>query len=188
MFLRPNLIQGRKVESTALGRNEAFLKAVVKIGQFSLVPGLNIEAARMMSSLIRYSKDGEVLSLASSSNATSLMLGLLNSQHSQLLNESLVALCLITAPLPPGPKVVEQIDAEFTSTKIGDLLELDQAKCPREVKFNAITLVHNILKWNIDSVSSYFQNLASKLEPYKSDLEIVGDIQRMMLEGKLTKV
>ena len=141
----------------------------------------------MMSSLIRYSKDGEVLSMASSNNATSLMLGLLSSQHSQLLNEALVALCLITASSPPNPQVVEQIDAEFTSTKVGEILEFDHEKCPKEVKFNAITLVRNIVQWNIVSVSSYFQNLSAKLEPFKDDLELVGDIQRMLLEGKMLK-
>jgi len=133
--------------------------------------------------LIRYSKDGEVVSLASANNATTLLLGLLNSPHSQLLNESLVALCLLTAPSPPRAEVVEQIDADYTSKKVEDLLELEEGKCPREVKFNAITLVHNILKWNIVSVSSKFQNLSSKLQPYQAELPITEDIQRLLNEG-----
>ena len=101
--------------------------AIVKIGQYSLVPGLSIEATRLLSSLIRYSKDSEVLRISAVEKATPLLLNLLNSPHSQLINETLVSLCLLSAPLPPIAEVVEGIDPEFLSNKILEIIDRDAA-------------------------------------------------------------
>ena len=50
--------------------------------------------------------------------AIPLLLGLLNSPHSQLINEMLVALSLITASSPPNEKIVDEIEPETLATKV----------------------------------------------------------------------
>ena len=40
-----------------MGKNEAHIECVVKIEEYSLIPGLGIEAARLLSSIVRYSMD-----------------------------------------------------------------------------------------------------------------------------------
>ena len=40
-----------------MGKNEAYIECVVKIEEYSLIPGLGIEAARLPSSIVRYSMD-----------------------------------------------------------------------------------------------------------------------------------
>ena len=94
----------------------AEVQAIVKIVQFCLDPGLSIEATRLLSSLIRYSKDPEVVRISSAEKVTPLLLTLLNSPHSQLINETLVALFLLSASLPPITEVVEEI-LNFSATR-----------------------------------------------------------------------
>merc|ERR1712228_96132 len=116
-------------------------------------------------------------------NVTPLLLNLLNSPHSQLINETLVALCLLTAPLPPIPEVVEGIDPEFLSTKILEIVDLQEDKCPKEVKYNALSLIYNIMKWNLTSISEQFKQsgIQQKLSPYESDLSFIGDLSALLI-------
>ena len=157
------------------------VQAIVKIGQYSLVPGLSIEATRLLSSLIRYSKDPEVVRISAAEKVTPLLLNLLNSPHSQLLNETLVALCLLSAPLPPITEVVEGINSEFLSTKILEIIDLEEEKCPKEVKYNAITLASNILKWDISSITEQMKqsNLIEKLNSF-SELTLAIEMQQLL--------
>lgn len=159
------------------------VQAIVKIGQYSLVPGLSIEATRLLSSLIRYSKAPEVVRICAAEKVTPLLLNLLNSPHSQLLNETLVALCLLSAPLPPITEVVEGTDPEFLSTKILEIIDLEEDKCPKEVKYNAISLIFNIMKWNLNSISEQFKQsgIQEKLSPYESDLAFIGELKALLI-------
>jgi len=175
--------QGIVDDCRRLGTNVEIVQAIVKIGQYSLVPGLSIEATRLLSSLIRYSKDPEVVRISSAEKVTPLLLTLLNSPHSQLINETLVALCLLSAPLPPITEVVEGIDPEFLSTKIPEILDLQEEQCPKEVKYNAISLIFNIMKWNLNSISEQFKQsgIQEKLAPYESDLAFIGDLKALFI-------
>ena len=177
------VFQGKSEPCRNLGNNVEIVQAIVKIGQHSLVPSLNIESSRLLSSLLRYSKDQEVVRILATEKVTPLLLTLLNSPHSQLLNETLVALCLLVAPLPPIPDVVEAIDAEFLSMKILEILSLEEAQCPKEVKYNAISLVFNILKWNLTSISEQFKQsgIQEKLCSYESELSFIQDMRTLLL-------
>jgi len=173
--------QGKESASLQLGNNDSLVEGVIKIGDYSLVPGLGIEAARLMSSIIRYSKDASVASRAVRFRATKMMISLLNSPHSQLINETLVALCLMSAKTPPEPEIVEQIDPEFIVTKISEILDMDETKCPKEVKYNAITLASNILKWDISSITEQMKqsNLIEKLNSF-SELTLAIEMQQLL--------
>ena len=138
-----------------------------------MVPGLNIEATRLLSSLLRYSKDPVVSGVMIEAGAVPLLLGLLNSPHSQLINEMLVALNLLTAVRPPSPALVENIDPAFLAGKVLEILQMEEAKCPKEVKFNAISLVNSILQWRIQGVSDHFSQPQLREELSKFNLEIV---------------
>merc|ERR550539_469199 len=139
-----------------LGSNTDLVTGTVKIGGVSVVPGLNIEASRLLSSLLRYSKDPEVSDVMIQAGAVPLLLGLLNSPHSQLINEMLVALNLLTAVRPPSRGLVENIDPAFLAGKVLEILQMEETKCPKEVKFNAISLVNSVLQWRIPGVSDHF--------------------------------
>merc|ERR1719397_1462593 len=103
--------------SLTLGTNTELLTGLVSVGKVSIVPGLNIEATRLLSSVLRYSRHPEVSQLMLELGALPLLLGLLNSPHSQLINEMLVALNLMTAARPPRQEVVENIEPELLSNK-----------------------------------------------------------------------
>ena len=51
------LFQGKETACIELGKNEALIEGVVKIEEYSLEPGLGIEAARLLCSIVRNSKD-----------------------------------------------------------------------------------------------------------------------------------
>ena len=111
-----------------------------------------------------------------------LLLGLLNSPHSQLINEMLVALTLLTAARPPLPALVENIDPEFLSVKIKEILLLEEEKCPRPVKYNAISLVNSILQWDIPSIKEHFSKagLREEMEKFDQDLELVQQMKKLL--------
>ena len=155
---------------------------LVTIGQVSVVPGLNIEATRLLSSVLRYSRDPSVGVLAVEAGALPLLLGLLNSPHSQLINEMLVALNLVTAVRPPRPEVTENIDPEFLSTKIRDVLTMEEEKCPKQVKYNAISLVNSILQWDDQSIKDHFckHELKEEIRKFDGDLDIVQKMMELM--------
>ena len=48
------LFQRKETACIELGKNEALIEGVVKIEIFSLLPGLAIEAARLLTSIVRY--------------------------------------------------------------------------------------------------------------------------------------
>jgi len=175
--------QGKADACMSIGTDVEIVHAIVKIGQYSLVPGLSIEATRLLSSLIRYSKDSEVLRISAVEKVTPLLLNLLNSPHSQLINETLVSLCLLSAPLPPIAEVVEGIDPEFLSNKILEIIDLQEDQCPKEVKYNAFSLIFNIMKWNLNSISEQFKQsgIQEKLSPYESDLAFIGDLKALLI-------
>merc|ERR1712211_188521 len=137
-----------------------------------------------MSSIIRYSRSGEVMTSACSNSATSLLLSLL-SPHPQLINETLVSLCLLSAMLPPPADLVHHIDPEFTANKIQEILQMEESRCPKEVKYNAITLMHNILKWNMISVSEHFQIIdPHSIQKYENDLPIIQEMKDLLFRGE----
>lgn len=148
--------QADQASCARIGRDLALVQGIVKIAQISIVPALNIEATRLLSSVIRYSKENIVVENALTADATPLLLGLLNSPHPQLINEMLVALNLAAANRPPNAKLVEQIDSEFLASKVVEIIEMET--CPTEIKSNAVTLVHNILEWNLTGVKDNFIN------------------------------
>ena len=123
------------------------------------------------------SQDPDVSEVMIKAGAVPLLLGLLNSPHSQLINEMLVALNLLTAVRPPSPALVENIDPAFLAGKVLEILQMEETKCPKEVKFNAISLVNSILHWKIPGVSDHFSLPQLREELGKFDLEIV---QQMM--------
>ena len=170
------------VRSEFFNFTENHLAGLVTIGQVSVVPGLNIEATRLLSSVLRYSRQPSVGVLAVEAGALPLLLGLLNSPHSQLINEMLVALNLITGVRPPRPEVTENIDPEFLSTKIRDVLTMEEEKCPKQVKYNAISLVNSILQWDDQSIKDHFckHELKEEIRKFDGDLDIVQKMMELM--------
>jgi len=164
--------QGDQASCARIGRDLALVQGIVKIAQISIVPALNIEATRLLSSILRYSKDNIVVENALTADATPLLQGLLNSPHPQLINEMLVALNLAAANRPPNAKLVEQIDSEFLASKIVEIIEMEN--CPKEIKSNAVTLVHNILEWNFTGVKDNFinSNLKDTILNFDSESEM----------------
>jgi len=148
--------QGDCQSCSRIGSDKQLLESLVKIAQISIVPALNIETTRLISSLIRYSKDKNVMENSIEADVTPLLLGLLNSPHPQLINEMVVALNLAAANRPPNAKLVEQIDSEFVAAKIAEILEMDSI--PKEIKQNSVTLAFNILEWNLTSIKDNFVN------------------------------
>ena len=144
------------------------------------MPGLNIEATRLLSSLLRYSKDPAVSDVMIEAGAVPLLVGLLNSPHSQLINEMLVALNLLTAVRPPSPVLVENIEPDFLAGKMLEVLRMEEAKCPKEVKYNAISLVNSLLQWRIPGVSQHFSVPQLREELGKFDLEIVQQMMELL--------
>jgi len=171
--------QGDQGCCTKIGRDMVLVQGIVKIAQISIVPALNIEATRLLSSFIRYSKDSIVVENALAADATPLLLGLLNSPHPQLINEMLVALNLAAANRPPCAKLVEQIDSEFLASKVVDIILMDN--CPKEIKCNAVTLVHNILEWNLTSIKDNFVN--SNLKDTIINFDSESDISKQILNN-----
>ena len=82
---------------------------------------------------------------------------------------------------------MEGIDPEFLSTKIPEILDLQEEQCPKEVKYNAISLIFNIMKWNLNSISEQFKQsgIQEKLAPYESDLAFIGDLKALFIWGKI---
>ena len=156
------------------------LSGTVKIGGVSVVPGLNIEASRLLSSLLRYSKDPAVSDVMIEAGAVPLLVGLLISPHSQLINEMLVALNLLTAVRPPSPVLVENIEPDFLAGKMLEVLRMEEAKCPKEVKYNAISLVNSLLQWRIPGLSEHFSQPQLREELGKFDLEIVQQMMELL--------
>ena len=77
-----------------MGKNEAHIECVVKIEEYSLIPGLGIEAARLLSSIVRYSMDVNIgiASFAVWSRGTKMVINLLYSfSLNILLNLSLIS-------------------------------------------------------------------------------------------------
>jgi len=176
--------QNREEESKKIGEDKDLIQALVKIGQHSLVPGLNIEATRLLSSLIRYSRSSTVLSLAAEAHVTKLLVGLLASKLPQLINETLVAMCLLTAQLPAIPEVVEEIDPDFVSNKVCEVLDMEDTQCPREVRMNAVTLTINIMKWKMTGITEHFKkpNLIEKVDALGD--EQLMEALKLQLEGE----
>jgi len=172
--------QGDQSSCARIGRDLGLVQGIVKIAQISLVPALNIEATRLLSSVIRYSKDNTVVENTLTADVTPLLLGLLNSPHPQLINEMLVSLNLAAANRPPNAKLVEQIDSEFLASKIVDIIKMEN--CPKEIKSNAVTLVHNILEWNLTGITENFKNSNMKetIANFDSDSEISKKISNLL--------
>eukprot|EP00092_Neocalanus_flemingeri_P016177 GFUD01017509.1.p1 GENE.GFUD01017509.1~~GFUD01017509.1.p1 ORF type:complete len:583 (-),score=156.21 GFUD01017509.1:109-1857(-) len=172
--------QGDQTSCARIGRDLNLVQGIVKIGQHSLVPALNIEATRLLSSIIRYSKDNTVVENTIAADVTPLLLGLLNSPHPQLLNEMLVVLNLAAANRPPNAKLVEQIDSEFLASKIVDIIKMED--CPKEIKSNAVTLVNNILEWNMTEMKDNFvnSNLKDTIFNFDSESELSKNISRLL--------
>jgi len=172
--------QGDQSSCTRIGRDLSLVQGIVKIGQHSLVPALNIEATRLLSSVIRYSKDITVVENTISADVTPLLLGLLNSPHPQLLNEMLVALNIGAANRPPNAKLVEQIDSEFLASKIVDIIKMEN--CPKEIKSNSVTLVHNIIEWKMSGINDNFKNsnLKETIENFDSESELSKNIIKLL--------
>merc|ERR1719318_1966505 len=168
--------QGDQASCARIGRDLALVQGIVKIAQISIVPALNIEATRLLSSVIRYSKDNVVVENALTVDATPLLLGLMNSPHPQLINEMLVALNLAAANRPPNAKLVEHIDSEFLASKVAEIIEMEN--CPRKIKSNAVTLIHNILEWNFTGVKDNLinSNLKDTIQNFDSESEMLKSI------------
>jgi len=172
--------QGDEQSCKRIGRDGELLQGLVKIAQISIVPALNIETTRLLSSIVRYAKDSAVVENIVDNDVTPLLLGLLNSPHPQLINEMLVALNLAAANRPPNAKLVEQIDAEFLAAKLADILEMEN--CPKEIKCNAVTLAYNILEWKLTSITENFTNSNLKEAILDFNPESESDMSRKVLE------
>jgi len=161
--------QGDQTSCARIGMDTSLIGDIIKIAGNSLIPALNIEATRLLSSVIRYSKSTAVVENAINADVTPLLLGLLNSPHPQLLNEVLVALNLAAANRPPSAKLVEQLDCEFLGSKIVDIIKMES--CPKEIKSNAVTLVNNILGWNFTGISDALEtsDLKTTISKFESE-------------------
>jgi len=172
--------QGDQASSAKIGRDKDLLRGIVKIAQISIVPALNIEATRLLSSITRYSKDANTVENVIECDATPLLLGLLNSPHPQLINEMLVALNLGAANRPPFAKLVEQIDSEFLASKVVDILQMEN--CPKEIKCNAVTLAYNILEWDLTSIKEHFTDSNLKQAILMFDPETESEMSKNVLQ------
>jgi len=170
--------QGDEQSCARIGRDKELLQGLVKIAQISIVPALNIETTRLLSSIVRYAKDSAVVESIVDNDVTPLLLGLLNSPHPQLINEMLVALNLAAANRPPNAKLVEQIDSEFLAAKLADILEMEN--CPKEIKCNAVTLAYNVLEWKLTGITENFAN--SNLKQAILDFNPESDTSKQVLE------
>ena len=59
---------------------------------------------------------------------------------------------------------------------------MEETKCPKEVKYNAVSLVKNILQWNIKSIGDYFRSSELRVEIGKldQDLELVQQMNELL--------
>ena len=59
---------------------------------------------------------------------------------------------------------------------------MEDTKCPKEVKYNAVALVKNILQWNIKSVGDHFRSSELRVEIGKldQDLELVQQMNELL--------
>jgi len=138
--------QGDRSACSELGSNKDLLACLVRISQFSLVPALAIETARLMASIVRYSEDVNILvSCLEVEGSLYLLTSLLNSPHPQLINEVLVVLNIGCATNPAPPSLVQQLDLSFIFLKITSTLNM--ASCPPQIKANALLLAHTLLLW-----------------------------------------
>ena len=86
--------QGEKAACKQLGQRQDLLACLVSISQFSLVPALAIETARLIASIVRHAEDAATLAFCiQQQGCLALISSLLNSPHPQVpLNFSLLHL------------------------------------------------------------------------------------------------
>ena len=148
--------QADQSSCSKIGNDMEVMEGIVKVARISIVPALNIEASRLLSSVVRYSKESSVIGVCVACEAVPLFVGLLNSPHTQLLNEMLIVLNLVVASQAPSAKLVEEIDPEFMTKKLIDIIKMDE--CQNEIKSNALTLAYNMLRLNAPEIKDLFIN------------------------------
>ena len=77
--------QGEKAACKQLGQRQDLLACLVSISQFSLVPALAIETARLIASIVRHAEDAATLAFCiQQQGCLALISSLLNSPHPQV--------------------------------------------------------------------------------------------------------
>ena len=77
--------QGEKAACKQLGQRQDLLACLVSISQFSLVPALAIETARLLASIVRHAEDAATLAFCiQEQGCLALISSLLNSPHPQV--------------------------------------------------------------------------------------------------------
>ena len=78
-----------------MGKNEAHIECVVKIEEYSLIPGLGIEAARLLSSIVRYSMDVNIgiASFAVWSRGTKMVINLFSRKSDSTITNVRLLVC-----------------------------------------------------------------------------------------------
>ena len=140
------LSQNNEDVSTKIGTDSVFVGKVVSIGrngtEFSSTLGqLNVEAARLFSSLITSSKSEVVSSTLVEAGVLPFILSLLSSGHPIMLNQAILPLCILSMYSPLQPNLVLSLPPEIFD-KISNLIE--NQIVPNEIKFNALNLLENL--------------------------------------------
>lgn len=144
--------QNNPAVSGKMGLNAGLVKSLIDLSENSIIPALAIEAARLLSSLVRYSQSKEVLRDVVEAGGTKLLSSLLKSPHPQLNNETIVVLTLAAAHKPPAQKLVEDLDVVAVAE---DLIKiLSSEACPPEIKYNGLMLLNNIAEWRLEEVNN----------------------------------
>ena len=88
--------QGEKAACKQLGQRQDLLACLVSISQFSLVPALAIETARLVASIVRHAEDAATLAFCiQQQGCLPLISSLLNSPHPQVSASELQSLAHI---------------------------------------------------------------------------------------------
>jgi len=143
--------QGEKAACKQLGQRQDLLACLVSISQFSLVPALAIETARLIASIVRHAEDAATLAFCiQQQGCLPLISSLLNSPHPQLINEAVVVLVLACSSSPKDPSL-SALDIAFLSSRLAATLSLPT--CPPEIKSNIVRLVSSLVNWEEDVVA-----------------------------------
>jgi len=165
--------------SAELGREPGLAECLVSLASGSLVPGLAVEAARLLSSVMRYGREPELVSLLVEAGAAPALLSLLRSPHPQLCNEGLVALSLACTARPPRPGLLRDLDTDTCSQLLVSVLSMEQ--CPPQVKQNCVSLVRALLEWNNPAVTTVLATpqLAAAVAEFQPESDAVQELLAM---------
>jgi len=173
--------QGQADECRGLGARPDMLACLVSISQFSLVPALAIETARLVASIVRYSEEPATLAAClQAEGCLPLLTSLLNSPHPQLVNEVVVVLAVACAASPPHPSLTSSLDLPFLAARLAATLRL--ATCPPEVKANVVRVVAALVSWGSEEVMEELRGGDGDLRGAVEQFDAQSDVARKVLQ------